>query len=365
MSENIWVYAVELRVLSHKYRRGERRDFLGVPLPTDVSDIGITGGQRLRLSEEYDDVGYVSVNLLDEDEPSTRYDYKVRENTDWYPPLIVRLPIEWTDHNEISSFFGAEKGDQLVVEMNRETGELRIYNQRQYQNRMTEVWPTVGRAYQGASGPPLDRKDAPERLPLFQRDEFVDVFSQMDSRIQKQRFVFHFFDGRDPAFYDEAQRQNPVTDSGEEPTEVELTSEILETVRTEMGLTPVSIPALYVGERPAEKKYLEAYDYGRTVLRDRKLSTWKLKLPKQLYFTMLLSDEDEEVWNRVEVTGEKEFIEERGWSSFDGWRITSFAEFRRDEQGRKVYHVFVPDTASYEMVDNGQMVHVRWETNQE
>jgi hypothetical protein len=170
-------YVTELRPFTSVKRHSSSGDYLGLYLVDDVTEIGVDGDSYVRLSLEEDQVDdrhiqYIRGRVVPENEG--RYDYKIRVFDDRTSPYGVRVPVEWKESKEDNPFYGAEHGQEVLVEINSEDGEFRVYRPEDYSYRQQQVLPEIR---------------APLVVPLLRPSGEIDVTWDREEPGQQIRFV--------------------------------------------------------------------------------------------------------------------------------------------------------------------------------
>jgi hypothetical protein len=170
-------YVTELRPFTSVTRHSSSGDYLGLYLIDDVTEIGVDGDSHVRLSLEEDQaddrhIQYIRGRGVPKNEG--RYDYKIREFDDRTSPYGVRVPAEWKESKEDNPFYGAEHGQEVLVEVNPEDREFRVYRPEDYPYRQQQVLPEIR---------------APLVVPLLRPSGEVDVTWDRDEPGQQIRFV--------------------------------------------------------------------------------------------------------------------------------------------------------------------------------
>ena len=142
-------FTVKARAGSDKPRKSSDGQYLSCPLPEEIQDHGFEPGDRVYLTLESDTVDGEEIFFVRVGHGKIgRHRLKIRTRNDFDPNDFIRIPIEYTFHREGQSFHGLEKGDELVVELDSQGEEFRVYTSRDFRYRLKQlsdegVLPTV------------------------------------------------------------------------------------------------------------------------------------------------------------------------------------------------------------------------------
>jgi len=133
-------FTVEANIGSDKARSKSDGQYVSVPLPDEVRELGFGPGDTVYIGLDSEFVGDDEVDYLHGSrEEISRHGLSIREKEDLDPGLFVRVPIEYTFHREGQSFHGLEKGDDLVVELDYVGGRFRVYRAEEYPYRLRQL----------------------------------------------------------------------------------------------------------------------------------------------------------------------------------------------------------------------------------
>jgi len=176
------VFTVELRRMSDKARKSSSGEYLALRLPDEIVDLDLESGDYVGVDLRTDEVDGESVKyLLVGEDVDTRHSLKIGQRDDFNPEHFVRIPIEFTDNREGQPFHNVDKKTQVNVEVDSETGKIRVYIPRDYKLRNRQL------VNQGR-GPTLKK---PLIAPLVNRlrDRFIDLAGRTEYSGQKFEIV--------------------------------------------------------------------------------------------------------------------------------------------------------------------------------
>jgi hypothetical protein len=131
-------YAVKLRPYSDKYSHTTPGQYLEIPIPDEIEQLGVEHGDTVYLDfVSAQDPAYIRISFSD---TGTRHDLKLKYRDDLHPKYAVTLPIEYTVHRDDSPFKGLGRDDTVTVEFNYGSQpEVRIYTEEGYRKRTTQL----------------------------------------------------------------------------------------------------------------------------------------------------------------------------------------------------------------------------------
>jgi hypothetical protein len=133
-------FTVDSNIGSDKARRRSDGQYISVPLPDEVEEIGLKAGDKVYVDLDSEFVDDEEVHYLRyEKEEISRHDLSIRENEDLKTELYVRIPIEYTFHRESQSFHGLGKDEDLVVELDYVGDRFRVYRAEEYPYRLRQL----------------------------------------------------------------------------------------------------------------------------------------------------------------------------------------------------------------------------------
>lgn len=140
MNGEVDSFSVKARTGSDKPRQSSDGKYLSCPLPEEITDHGFEPGSRVYLKLESsvvdgEEIFFIRVGH----EEIGRHRLKIRSRRDFDPNDFIRIPIEYTFHREGQSFYGLEKGDDLVVELDYNDNKFRIYRAEEYPARLRQL----------------------------------------------------------------------------------------------------------------------------------------------------------------------------------------------------------------------------------
>ena len=137
------VYPVELDSYSEQYSG----NYLGVPLPEDIEEIGLSDDDRLHVAIKQEVLrdGEITVLQARKSDTDGRYDFTIQRRDDRKIKYLVALSQEFTEHNPQSPVYGFEEGDEVVVAIHRseEDERISIYRPGDYRVRMQYEVPEL------------------------------------------------------------------------------------------------------------------------------------------------------------------------------------------------------------------------------
>lgn len=200
------VYPMEIRQAEERYRHSSSGKYYALPLPSSVEEIGFTEGDSVYLTLEKGEtaLGESLRYIRGAKKADSRHELTIRCRDDRYPPLFVRLPVEYTEHNENSPFHGIEAGDEANLEISTDTGEFLVFQPDDYRFRIQHL------SSKGLDFLPTQR--APAIIP------FIDLHTggvdlAADTAFSGQRFEIIPFDATGPDIAEKAREIAPEVDA--------------------------------------------------------------------------------------------------------------------------------------------------------
>lgn len=134
-------YAVELRPYSDKYSHTTPGEYLEIPIPDEVEELGFEHGDTVYMDFiSADDPSYIRIRFSD---TGTRHDLKLKHRDDLYPNHAVTFPTEYTVHRDDCPFQGFGRYETVTVEFNYGSEpEIRIYTEEGYRERTVQLLET-------------------------------------------------------------------------------------------------------------------------------------------------------------------------------------------------------------------------------
>lgn len=191
-------YAVELRPYSDKYSHTTPGQYLEIPIPDEVEQLGVEHGDTVYLDFVADgDPSHIRISFSD---TGTRHELKLKYRDDLHPRYAVTFPTEYTVHRENSPFKGFERDNTVTVEFNYGSQpEIRIYTEEGYRERTAELvsnnlTPTI---------------KAPALASLFNVFRTKpDINLTEKAMIRGDGFEFIPFDSLDPVIMEEVRERS-------------------------------------------------------------------------------------------------------------------------------------------------------------
>lgn len=133
-------FTVESNIGSDKARKKSDGQYVSVPLPNEVRELGFEPGDAVYIGLDSEFVDDEEVHYLrGNSEEISRHSLSIRQKEDLDPELFVRIPIEYTFHREGQSFYGLEADDNLVVELDYIGNRFRVYRAEEYPYRLRQL----------------------------------------------------------------------------------------------------------------------------------------------------------------------------------------------------------------------------------
>lgn len=130
------VYA---RKASDKPRQSTNGEYLAVPLPDLISDIGFAEGDSVYMTLSSTEFEGRKMDFLKvSKEEIGRHKLKIRQRSDLKPPIFLSIPIEYTFHREDQGFHGLQVGETLVVEVDFDNECVNVFRG-DYVDRMKQI----------------------------------------------------------------------------------------------------------------------------------------------------------------------------------------------------------------------------------
>jgi len=138
--DNIIVYGIDLRSISSHFRHSSSGDYIGVPLSDEIENLGWQEGDYIHL-EIHSTPTENGASFIKGVKSSAdgRHCMKLQKREDRHPPYILQLPIEYTEFNDRSPLFNYSENDEINVEINLDTSEVRFYKTESYPARYREL----------------------------------------------------------------------------------------------------------------------------------------------------------------------------------------------------------------------------------
>ena len=154
--EKPWIYTVEI----DDYSTSTSGEYLGVPLPEDIEEIGAKPGKYLEISAQTGDDNHIRATPQEKNSAEAR---KIQERSDRSPKYFVSLPKKLIEYSNSSPFKDVENGEVAYVEIRHDPGDehLRFYRMDDYEEREDSTTPRFKKPIALAllSSIPLRRED--------------------------------------------------------------------------------------------------------------------------------------------------------------------------------------------------------------
>jgi hypothetical protein len=177
-------FTVNARTGTDRPRRSSEGEYMAVPLPDEIEDIGFSVGDRpyVKLDSHEFQGKTIEYMRVSKQRLQTRHKYTIRRREDLHPELFLRIPVEYTDASADTSFAGLKKDDDLAVELNKPEKEIRVYTPSHSQKRRTEL------TYEGKT----PKITTPTIAAFITRDVggYADIARQTEFPGQKFQIVF-------------------------------------------------------------------------------------------------------------------------------------------------------------------------------
>lgn len=116
----------DVYVLSDQTRKTSSGNYLGIGLPDEIQQFGLTKGDYVELelnTDEYNGNEFKYIKGIKSDSKNGR---KIQHGTESNPTLKIGIPIRWTDSNNDSENFSLDQTAGVNVQMTTDN-ELEIY----------------------------------------------------------------------------------------------------------------------------------------------------------------------------------------------------------------------------------------------
>lgn len=191
-------YAVKLRPYSDKYSHTTPGQYLEIPIPDEIEQLGVERGDTVYLDfVSTEDPAYIRISFSD---TGTRHDLKLKYRDDLHPKYAVTFPTEYTVHRDNTPFKGFGRDDTVTVEFNYGLEpEIRVYTEEGYRERTTEL-------VSDDLTPTLKAPALASLLNIFRSKPDINLTRK--TRVRGDGFQFIPFKSLDPAIEQELKERS-------------------------------------------------------------------------------------------------------------------------------------------------------------